>query len=522
MDQEKLKKLRLVITENLRVQRGGAKPVTYIDTMNALTDICARQNHAVFARRGCGKTLLLHDSGLKLPEKTRAVYLNCEDFKTHSFPNVLIEILDTVFGELEKNLTGWFGRQKASREIIAKIRSDLAALKHKADERDEKVTEARSSQSDSGAKVGASSHGIGVELSEASQAKISMEREYLNHDNKLRELNMWLPKLKGHIRDFFAATKKVDAVFIQVDDFYHLRRADQPHVMDYLHRLCKDLPLYFKVATLRHASTLYADRDGQPTGAQERHDYQPINIDFSFHDFRRTENQVRRIFHEFGKLAGCAPADVDDLFKGDGFRRLVLTGGGVPRDCLSLFLEALGAGTSDDGRIGKDDIRALSSGNFERRIEELEHDCERGEKDTLLRGIYVLRKFVLARKTNVFMIEERMLQQEDALRALVYRLLDYRIIHSVGSALTHKSQQGTYQAFSIDAGCYGHMRKLDGRFNEIDLGAAEAREKARSAPVLSKEFVKSVWTAAPTDVHNALLTEEPVEVMQQLESGAAE
>ena len=39
--------------------------------------------------------------------------------------------------------------------------------------------------------------------------------------------------------------------------------------MDYIHRLCKDLPLHFKLATLRHASTLYADRLGQPLGAQD-------------------------------------------------------------------------------------------------------------------------------------------------------------------------------------------------------------------------------------------------------------
>jgi predicted AAA+ superfamily ATPase len=79
-------KLRQVITENLRIQRAGAKPVPYIDVANALSDIAARQNHAVFARRGCGKTLLLHDSAGKLPNETQTVYLNCEDFKHHSFP----------------------------------------------------------------------------------------------------------------------------------------------------------------------------------------------------------------------------------------------------------------------------------------------------------------------------------------------------------------------------------------------------------------------------------------------------
>ena len=56
---QQLADLRRVINENLRVERAGADPVPYIDVSSALNDISARQNHAVFARRGCGKTLLL-------------------------------------------------------------------------------------------------------------------------------------------------------------------------------------------------------------------------------------------------------------------------------------------------------------------------------------------------------------------------------------------------------------------------------------------------------------------------------
>ena len=98
------------------------------------------------------------------------------------------------------------------------------------------------------------------------------------------------------ISEFFTLSTAVKAVFIQIDDFYHLKKVDQAFVMDYVHRLCKDLPLYFKVATLRHASVLNADRAGQPMGAQERHDYQPIHIDFTFADFRKTEKQPRKTF----------------------------------------------------------------------------------------------------------------------------------------------------------------------------------------------------------------------------------
>ena len=128
---------------------------------------------------------------------------------------------------------------------------------------------------------------VGAGLSET--VKAETEKTYRRHEEKIRELDTKLPQLKAQIREFFALSTGVGAVFLQIDDFYHLNRMDQPLVMDYVHRLCKDLPLYFKVATLKHATTLYADREGQPIGAQERHDYQPINIDFTFSDFRNRE-----------------------------------------------------------------------------------------------------------------------------------------------------------------------------------------------------------------------------------------
>jgi hypothetical protein len=280
--------------------------------------------------------------------------------------------------------------------------------------------------------------------------------------------------------------------------------------MDYIHRLCKDLPLYFKVATLKHASTLYADRHGQPLGAQERHDYQPINIDFTFSDFKKTVGQNRQIFLEFGRKAGLKPSEIDNLFKGEGFQRLVIAGGGVPRDCLSLFLEVLDSvqPPTGDGRIGKDDVRTLSRANFERRIEELKQDSEGKEQGILIRGIYVLRQFCFEKKSNVLLVSEALLQGNDNIRNLLYRLLDYRIIHSAGTALTHKSQAGTYHAFVIDIGCYAHMRKLIDRFTEIDLSANDAKERMRSGPILDEKAFSVLWENAPEDSECALLSQE--------------
>lgn len=504
-----------MINENLRVQRGGAEPVPYIDVSNGLGDIAARQNHAVFARRGCGKTLLRHYSATKLPTDIRPVYLNCEDFKKHSFPNVLIEILDALFAELEQQLTGWFGKKRRSRDLIGQIRKDLRELRDKADQQESEIRQAEQRQtkesSNTGLKVGHAGASLNVGDNLEQLSKLEIERKYsLNYD-KMRDLDMWLPRLKQQIREFFDLSSTVKAIYLQIDDFYHLKRADQPLVMDYIHRLCKDLPLYFKLATLRHASTLYADRQGQPLGAQERNDYQPINIDFTFSGFRKTTHQNRKIFDEFGVRAGLKPdAIVDELFKGMGFERLVLAGGGVPRDCLSLFLEILDAvqPPHGDGRIGKDDVRILSRANFERRIEELKQDSEGNEQGILIRGIYVLRQFCIDKKSNVLLVSESLLQQNDRIRSLLYRLLDYRIIHTAGSAVTHKSQPGTFHAFAIDIGCYAQMRKLEGRFNEIDFSGSEAKEKLRSGPILDERAFAALWASAPADSESALRSQE--------------
>ncbi len=204
-------------------------------------------------------------------------------------------------------------------------------------------------------------------------------------------------------------------------------------------------------------------------------------------------------------------SDVDGLFKGQGFDRLVMAGGGVPRDFLSLFIEALSAVSSaseGDGRIGKDDVRILSRQNFENRIEELKYDCNDEEEDSLIEAIYIIRKFCLDRQTNIFMIRERELQQNDQFRALIYRLLDYRIVHSCADALTHKSEEGTYKAFAIDIGSYAHLRKLRGRFSEIDVSENKAKEKYRSSPILGVAEFEDYSNNAPENFSEELLHEE--------------
>lgn len=512
VDNNKLNDLRLKINESLRVQR-DTNSIDYINVGNALNDAVARQNHAIFARRGCGKTLLLHESTKRLGPEYATIYLNCEDFKRHSFPNVLIEILKSIFVEINKHLTGWFGRKRRLKQIVEQTLDRLENLKKSSDTVSEdvihKAAAAQSKERGWDVALGGEGAKASARSSRGSSASEEIERTFSVYREKLTELDHWLPDLKREIREFFDLSNEKKFLYIQIDDLYHLKRTDQAFVVDYIHRLCKDVPLFFKIATLRHASSLYADRQGQPIGAQERHDYQSINIDYTFSDFNKTSNQNWEILKRFGESVGLKEGEIGELFKGEGWDRLVMAGGGVPRDVLSLFLEILSQTNIPNGeKIGKDEVRILSRENFERRIEELKQDSQDEEQGELLKGIYIIRKFCLDKKTNIFMVQEMMLQQNDALRALFYRLMDYRIIHSCATALTHKSAEGTYQAFAIDIGCYAHLRKLQGRFNEIDVASRDARERMRSTPIIDEEELAEIAKHLPVDVEGALLEVE--------------
>ncbi|WP_172717061.1 hypothetical protein [Neorhizobium sp. T6_25] len=80
-----------------------------------------------------------HQKNLKKDVST--VYLNCEDFKHHSFPNVLIEILISIFAEFDRNLTGWFGRRKRTKDTIKEIAKHLRELYESADKVEESIRE---------------------------------------------------------------------------------------------------------------------------------------------------------------------------------------------------------------------------------------------------------------------------------------------------------------------------------------------------------------------------------------------
>ena len=517
LDSEKAKELRRLVTETIRVEGGQLVQVDFVDPKGVVDVATSRRNQVIMGRRGTGKSLLLRHVARRLPKGTQVAYVDCEELKHHTLPNVLIDILDVVFRELlSRSRWAWVPGTahwrlnrtiKAARAALHRLRTKddqvLADIKHSSmsSVTGTKSAELGATYSIFGGKYGAS---------KSTQNQTQTEATYKIRWSKISGLNDEFTILKQDLEEAIRLRPGTDTVFIQLDDFYHLRPTDQPFVIDFIHRLCKNLPCFFKVATLPHASALYLSVDGQPVGVQKLHDYQVINVDYSLEEFGTTRDQIEKIFFNVARIAEVAEDDVRTFFRGGGFDRLIIAGGGVPRDCLAILAELLQNATVDSAfSVGKDDVRKISPQILSSRIDDLKRDSAVAIQDDLLRAIYALREVALNQKrANVFVVDLQHLREGGELEFLVQKLIDYRIIHLISTNLTHKSVEGTFNAYAIDIGFYAHMRKLAQRLTETDIAANNAKEKYRSAPRLTSDDLVPLVKSAPDDLIDAILVEE--------------
>jgi hypothetical protein len=97
-------------------------------------------------------------------------------------------------------------KKKRSRQLIQAIRKELSELRKAADVQDQRVRKLMSSErhASAGASFGAAAGGANAIslLRLGEKAKDEIESSYKIHNEKIRELDMWLPKLKRQARDF--------------------------------------------------------------------------------------------------------------------------------------------------------------------------------------------------------------------------------------------------------------------------------------------------------------------------------
>jgi hypothetical protein len=512
LDSKEVQELATLIEETTRSSISGVK--YFLEPAQGVLDrAMAKRHHIVFGRRGSGKSSLLHKIETEAAiNRNPVVFVDMEEFKGHSYPDVLVSVLLKVMNGFDEwlsttaitpanKISFWkrfFGKAPETkslnrkealvlRERVGKLTEELNKLLFSASESVAKLTDEesieRSRKSDvSGgvkAEVGGSRLNVGSTLSEsdATTRARSLTQEYTS--KKVETLHRMILEIKKLLGDLsrYAGNQG----YVLIDDLYHIRTSSQADVIDYLHRVCKGTGIWLKIGTIRHRTRYYLSGD-PPRGMKIGDDADDIDLDVTLEKYQLTKKFLFRVLEQFCSEQSIKLSDIIT----DGARdRLVLASGGVARDFLTSFRrsisiarERIATGENARGpKIGAEDVNVAAGENDANKREEFNSDAPTQEQQDLMELFGVIRTHCIDKNnSNCFLIDKDYRGHEVE---KIGELVDLKFIHHISSRVTVRDRTGRlYDAYMLDLSQYtGERTKRN--LDVIEFWNSEMADKLR-------------------------------------------
>lgn len=476
-----------LIRDSFRI-RENHDPV-YVELSDNLIRFSSPQQQVLFGRRGSGKScLLVHFlQTSKRDKQTLAIYIGVDEIKRLGFPDVLIRILLSLF----RSLPG--ARRSIFSFRASPLRKKIADLQKLLDEPEEAaVSRKQVSESNQSATLSGKS-AVQGELKASSKSGTETTSTY--QSSKLNYLERHLQDFKDVLRQVLLRLR-VNA-YVLVDDFYLIRRDLQPHVVDYLHRLVRGTDAYLKVATIRHRTSLRV-HDGQTIGVEMLQDVEEISLDKTFEDFDATHeylhSMLQRMAQEFS-----GEIDVPALFNPDASRALTLASGGVPRDFLNIFVEAIKVSV----RMGRADrltptaiYKAAASLSYRSKLASLREEAGYDSEALDLLFSDLVAFCLVEKKKTVFLVNHEDKVAYPAEHELLQQLMDFKLVHLVDSNTSAASgRSGRFAAYTLDFSVFMEPRRRG--IDIVEFWKTDEQRRAvgvRESPEYPLSRVKDVLT----------------------------
>jgi hypothetical protein len=442
LDSPEVARLTNEVRDSFRI-RPNHSP-SYVDVADHLTRLRARQHQIVFGRRGSGKSCLfvhfLHDR--EANNGVLPIYLDSDELKRLGYPDLLIRLLLRIF-ESTPDAKSWWRRLFRFPNAVQRQIDELRHLLDQAEE--SKVVDTEGDSSEGGGSLGTS--------------RAAVHGKKTTHRSRQTEFqNRKLDKLERALSDYKVALQQAieessyESAFVLVDDFYLIPRERQPDVIDYLHRLLRGTNLYLKVGTVRHRTTLLRQA-GQTIGVELHQDIEELNLDRTLEDVDATSEYLSRMLEAIAYTAGLDDPK-SSLFNPEVFSSLVLASGGVPRDFLNIFVEAV------DSALAEGKHRWLTPTNiwkgasrisYRTKLNNLRDEAE-GDVSPLEEVYRDLVRFCLKEKRKTgFLVSQEEAQEYPDIHEIIHQLMDFKLIHVVEPDTSAASgRKGRFEAYTLD------------------------------------------------------------------------
>lgn len=474
MNINEINKLVAFIEENTRADKVSG--IEFIDPRNFKSKVQSKQNSVIFGRRGAGKSTLL-----KTAENNKnifSIYVNLEDYKDITFPNIIIKILIKVFKVSIENLKKDITVLKPiasynSYILIRKLKKEIKIFENKIKTPDS-LDEKRRFKSSTDDSVKVKNNFGEVNLSDYNESEI----EHKWKIDKLNELKTSVDEIKELISLISKRTSKT--IILIFDDFYFIPKSIQPYLVDYFHRLTKSNNFYLKIGTVKHRTRLYKQSDESYIGMEMNADIYDLDLDYTLDKWSDLKRFKRDLLAASIRLSK-SNIEIDEIFNDESFEQLCLASGGVPRDFLVLFNKCCSTLNESSNKINVPTVREVAIQNYVNKKVALEKDSLVNE-GILEKVINYLRDKVFTEKrTNVFLIDNDTLERDEEIKNLIRELIDLRFLHIIDSNTSAAPSDGKrYSAYLLDISLYTNGRPRN--FKEVKPDLKIQRDEIRSSP----------------------------------------
>lgn len=209
-------------------------------------------------------------------------------------------------------------------------------------------------------------------------------------------------------------------------------------------------------------------------------DVYDIDLDYTLDKW----NELKRFMRELLESAinsSQAKIDINEIFNEQGFEQLCIASGGVPRDFLVLFIKCCSTLHEDSNRINVPNVREVAIENYSNKKNALEKDSL--EETNVLENImsFIRDKVFTEKRTNVFLIENGSLDQNESVKSIIKELIDLRFVHIIDNNTSAAPSDGKrYSAYLLDVSLYTNGRPRN--FKEIEPDIKKRRDDIRSSP----------------------------------------
>ncbi|HEL4101789.1 TPA: hypothetical protein UM352_001120 [Stenotrophomonas maltophilia] len=438
-----------LIRDSFRV-RENQNPV-YVEVGDSFRRLSSAQHQVVFGRRGSGKSCLFvhllrtcEDGG-----SSNAIYIGVDSIKKLQFPDILTRVLISIFEKLPA--PKWRLARLWSKNPVERTLADLRSLLDAAITSDVEQTQKR--HRGGKASLGGKSLALNAEATAGTDVKEQFKKQKLDY-------------LERHLDDYRSAInaalpKDLHTLHILVDDFYLVRRPEQPDVADYLHRLLRGTHAYLKLGTIRHRTTLRRHEE-QTIGVELGQDVEEISLDRTLETFKDTQDYLVWMLDVLGREAGIDKASAQ-LFNPDAAHALTLASGGVPRDFLNILADSidLARGKGKPAWLTPKLIyKAAEQKTLPNKRSNLSEDAGVDAKRLEAAFADILRFCLQEKKQTAFLVSK-----EDAIKfsdenETIQQLADFKLLHLITPDTSAASgRPGRFSAYTLDAAIFMEPRR---------------------------------------------------------------